>query len=729
VVSDFFQGFAGHAHTKNEIIIDPNSEIELRKTNNPEEAQRLTEKVLDKLEKDISSTGYDLKDVKLLILYLSYRGENKEKDHLIIERILRVIEERFTGRMAPNQLRLIGNTTAGEIENEDLVLKEVSGIGYNGLSLLALVTNLPIGIGRTWGTKSETESVEQGREMVHDAWVDLNQRIESKGHIQKSKTLFVLASTGKNKFWQNHFLMEGIASFMRSTHESRIANVMGGLGGDGLIGRFIYQFYGKIGKKSELKILEGESICTLIPNLSEPSIGLDTAPTHRIGKSHVFHFDPKTKPQFMYVKRIDNKDPREIYAKIIYENEARISHEKGLLILNKEELLKIISEFEPLPFHPILGKYAFAFPFGNYAPAEPIGMRGQNLVLERPIRCYEPRMAGYIVQTDCKKVQKGTRNVYNMLRENRGFTERDVTLFFVCILRRVAEIMAGCTSKTEAKILKETFSSTQVMGFLAYGEFSFTHLLQEPYVWTRSCWGITLRSLGESRITLGKVLPDRITTGVAELDGLLLGGIPENYNIILTGPPSDERDQLIKCFLESGAREGQITFHITHEGSSLKRLAKKFQSNFYIFLNKSKTDSITKDLPNVYRLKGRNLTNLGIALIKALRSLKQKIKEPKRVCIEIVSDVLLHEKITVTTRWLSELLLDFKSKNFTTLAVMDPLMHPPNEVHAVLNLFDGEISIFETEDPLEFKKSLRIKKLRNQEYIKKPICLKEQTSI
>ena len=618
---------------------------------------------------------------------------------------------------------MIGHTTAGEIENEDLVLKEVSGIGYNGLSLLALVTNLPIGIGRTWGPKSETESVEQGREMAHDAWVDLNQRIESKEHIQKSKTLCVLACVGAMKFWQNHFLMEGIASFMGSTRESRIVNVMGGLGGDGLIGRIIHQFYGKICKKSELRILEGESVCALIPNLSEPSIGLDTNPMQRIGRSHMFHFDSKAKPQFISIKRIGNKDPREVYAKILYENEARISHEKGLPILDKEEMFKIISEFEPLAFHPVLGKYALAFPFGNYAPLEPVGMKGQNLVLGRPVRCYEPRMAGYIVQTDCKRVQKGTRNVYNMLRENRGFTEKDVTLFFVCILRRIAEIMAGCTSKTEAKILKETFSSTQVMGFLAYGEFSFTHLLQEPYVWTRSCWGITLRSVGEPRKTLRKVLPDRITTGVAELDGLLLGGIPENYNIILTGPPSDERDQLIKCFLESGAREGQITFHITYEGSSLERLAKKFQSNFYIFLNKSKTDSRTKALPNVYRLKGRNLTNLGIALIKALRSLNQTIKEPKRVCIEIVSDVLLHEKITVTTRWLSALLSDLKSKNFTTLAVMDPLMHPPNEVHAVLNLFDGEINIFETEDPLECKKSLRIKKLRNQDYIKNSISL------
>ena len=145
-----------------------------------------------------------------------------------------------------------------------------------------------------------------------------------------------------------------------------------------------------------------------------------------------------------------------------------------------------------------------------------------------------------------------------------------------------------------------------------------------------------------------------------------------------------------------------------------------------IFLNKSKTDSRTEALSNVYRIKGGNLTNLGISLIKAYRSLEQTSKTPKRFCIDIVSDVLLHEKAAATTKWLIELLSDLKSKNFTTLAVMDPLMHPPDQFHAVLNLFDGEINLYETKDRLECKKHIQVKKLRGQDYIKNPICLTKQ---
>jgi len=195
---DFFLGFAAHAHTKNELEIDPAKEEELRRKNSPEKAQRLTEMVLDSLETDISKAGYSIDDVGLLVLYLSYRGESEEKDTAICESVLRTIEKRFKTHSTRNQLRLIGHTTGGELENEDLTLKEISGIGNNGLSLLALVTNLPIGVGRTWGLRTAEEAGEQGREMARDAWVDFNQQATSKEHLHMRKTLLVL--TKRNFF-------------------------------------------------------------------------------------------------------------------------------------------------------------------------------------------------------------------------------------------------------------------------------------------------------------------------------------------------------------------------------------------------------------------------------------------------------------------------------------------------------------------------------------------------
>jgi hypothetical protein len=102
--------------------------------------------------------------------------------------------------------------------------------------------------------------------------------------------------------------------------------------------------------------------------------------------------------------------------------------------------------------------------------------------------------------------------VFDMLRENRSFRERDTTFLVPCVSRRLAEMIAGGRENTESEIFKEALSSTQVTGFLAYGELSFTHLLQEPYVYNFSCWGMTLRSVDNEK----KDKPEKATSAHSE---------------------------------------------------------------------------------------------------------------------------------------------------------------------------------------------------------------------
>lgn len=501
--NDFFLGFAAHAHTKNELVFDQAKEEELRKANSPEEARRLTGMVMDKLEKDISKSGYGLDNVKLLTLYLSYRGDPKEKDAILCESVLDSIREKFEKRSASNQLRLIGHTTGGELENEDLVLKEVSGIGYNGLSVLALVTNLPIGVGRTWGLRTSEEAGEQGKEMTRDAWVDLTQQATSKEQLHIGKTLLVLTQGSKvDTPGYEHFLAEGIANFMGGTREARIMNVIGGSSGDGAIAKRFHQFYGRLKEHSLLKALDGEAVCALIPNLCETSIGLDTNAITKVGREHTFHFDTEKEPHFKYVKRIGREAPSVKYAEEASENEVKMAKEKGLPIPDKKAIQAAMQEAIQLSraqkrlliFNPVSAKYAFAFPFGNYACVACIRVVGEDIELMFPIRSFTPEMPGYIMMGDHEKVQKGARRVFDMLRADQGFKKTDATILISCINRRLVELMAGCRSGTEAEILKEGLSSSQVVGFLAYGEMSFTNLMQEPYTYGFSSWGITFHS-------------------------------------------------------------------------------------------------------------------------------------------------------------------------------------------------------------------------------------------
>ncbi len=224
---------------------------------------------------------------------------------------------------------------------------------------------------------------------------------------------------------------------------------------------------------------------------------------------------------------------------------------------------------------------------------------------------------------------------------------------------------------------------------------------------------------------------NQITTGYRDLDNLLSGGIPINYAVILTAPSCDERDLLIRRFLEAGAREKEVTFYITTKVTGAKKLLDESQQDLYLFICNPQANTIIKNQPNIFKLKGvENLTDISIALASAFRKLDASPKGPRRACIEIVSDVLLQHHAVQTRRWLNALIPQLKSKGFTTLAVMDPQMHPKEEVRAILDLFEGEINIYEKETKRGSEKILKIKKMYNQRYAESELRLiKEKLQI
>jgi KaiC/GvpD/RAD55 family RecA-like ATPase len=220
------------------------------------------------------------------------------------------------------------------------------------------------------------------------------------------------------------------------------------------------------------------------------------------------------------------------------------------------------------------------------------------------------------------------------------------------------------------------------------------------------------------------VLPGRVPTGFADLDNLLFGGIPENYAVILASPSCDEREQLIRKFLEAGVKNRQATYYITAEAGNIADLAEEFQSYFTLFICNPRSDVMIKSLPNVLKLKGiESLTDIDIALVKSFRSLDTPQKGPRRICITIISDVLLQHHAVITRKWLSALLPDLKAKGFTTLAVINSEMHPHEETQAILGLFEGEIRISEKETEKGIEKILRIRKLYNQRYLDSELTL------
>jgi hypothetical protein len=122
----------------------------------------------------------------------------------------------------------------------------------------------------------------------------------------------------------------------------------------------------------------------------------------------------------------------------------------------------------------------------------------------------------------------------------------------------------------------------------------------------------------------------------------------------------------------------------------------------------------------VFKLKGvENLTEISIALTSAIRRLDPSLKGPRRICIGLISDLLLQHHAVQTRKWLTALITELKPMGFTTLAVIDPQMHPSEELHAILGLFDGEINIYEK----GAEQFLKIKRMSNQEYLEDELLL------
>ena len=120
------------------------------------------------------------------------------------------------------------------------------------------------------------------------------------------------------------------------------------------------------------------------------------------------------------------------------------------------------------------------------------------------------------------------------------------------------------------------------------------------------------------------------------------------------------------------------------------------------------------------------MTDINIALTSAFRKLDTSLRAPRRACIEIISDILLQHHALPIRRWLTALIPELKSRGFTTIAVMNPYMHPSQDVQAIQDIFDGEISIYERENKMSQERILRIKRMVNQRYLDNELLIKKE---
>lgn len=190
---------------------------------------------------------------------------------------------------------------------------------------------------------------------------------------------------------------------------------------------------------------------------------------------------------------------------------------------------------------------------------------------------------------------------------------------------------------------------------------------------------------------------DRVPTGYSPLDEALHGGYPEGYAILLSSPSCDERDLLLRRFLECEADSG-LTICLTRDLGRIADLAAAHRDSFYVVFCQDSKRAL--EMRNLVQTAGcDDLCSMNIAVSSILRRVEPRLlgRRPRKLVIDLISDVLLSRRAVITMNWLWDLVVRMKARGFTILGVLNPGMHPPEDAQAMLELFDGHISIEERE--------------------------------
>jgi hypothetical protein len=202
---------------------------------------------------------------------------------------------------------------------------------------------------------------------------------------------------------------------------------------------------------------------------------------------------------------------------------------------------------------------------------------------------------------------------------------------------------------------------------------------------------------------------DALPTGFATLDYLLSGGLPRRTASLLTGPACDERDAIMRRFLESGTKNGGYVVYLGKGVSKIQDLLDAYPSGL-IAVNASGVASGETRGNIIATTKLENLTAVNIDLNSTLQG-PHKPDSDKRLCLDVVDDLLLLHRAVLARKWLTQLLQRAKELGYTTLAILNSQMHTQADIQAMIDLFEGHVEIIEREIDGTPKRILRVRKM------------------
>ena len=207
------------------------------------------------------------------------------------------------------------------------------------------------------------------------------------------------------------------------------------------------------------------------------------------------------------------------------------------------------------------------------------------------------------------------------------------------------------------------------------------------------------------------------------LDDLVPTGIPQKYGLLLGSPACDERNLVVEQFVQSGFKKKVPCFMLTTDISLGQSAAQKFGENLTVLVsNPRATAGAEKNVVPV-PTGVQNLTALNIELVRVV---KDHAASGGRVCLDVLSDIMLSQKLLMTRKWVTDIVPRLEGWGFTVLGVFNPGLHSNEEVQGLVELFNGYIEIFDKEYAGRTRKLIAVRKMADLQYNENELLIDKQ---
>jgi KaiC/GvpD/RAD55 family RecA-like ATPase len=229
---------------------------------------------------------------------------------------------------------------------------------------------------------------------------------------------------------------------------------------------------------------------------------------------------------------------------------------------------------------------------------------------------------------------------------------------------------------------------------------------------------IGIAFVGVVVVTVAYKFVQSVITGPAlgyftKIEDLVPSGIPQKYSVLLGAPVGDERNLVIEEFLQTGFKTKSPCFMLTTDLDFARNSISKYGEKLTVLVANPRAETISGRNVVAIPTGIQNLTTLNIELVKVVRNVAST---GGKVCLDVLSDILLTHKMLTTRKWVTDLVPRLDEWGFSVLGAYNPVLHSNEDVRGLMDLFKGDLEISEKDFAGKKRKVIMVRKMTDLQF-------------